>query len=327
MKHKGLCLIGAGGIAQAHISAVEANSDLATITAIVDISPEASSKLAKQTGAKAFDSLTAALSDLGSTFDAVVICTPPSARIEYVKAALEAGKHVLMEKPIATNIEEAETLVDLAGEYPNLICATAYCHRFEPAIVEIKKLIDTGDYGKLVRVENTFACPMPQMQDHWMSDPAISGGGSLIDTASHSLDMFQHFVGEAELVGAVLYHGWEGRGETNVSVLLKAKNGVAAGMIGSGWNEAMRFQVKLICEKASFSYDYCIANTIVKQTAGVEGEESITVDGLKGRFGGQMKAFIEKINHPETQSNLATFGDGLKTARLVQAAQALCPCG
>ncbi|QQE11692.1 Gfo/Idh/MocA family oxidoreductase [Planctomycetota bacterium] len=330
MKQTSICLIGAGGIASAHVAAVEQLNGPAKIVAVADPNSEAAKAIAEANDAKAYAHFDEIVADTEtfSTVDAVVICTPPSIRIPLVEAALKSGKHVLMEKPMASSYEDALKLTDMAASYPDLVCATAYCHRFESGITEIKKLVESGEFGRLVRIENTFACPMPQMKDHWMSDPKLSGGGSLIDTACHSLDMFQYLAGKPELVGAVLFNGWEGRGESNATVLVKADEKTelpVAGTINSGWNEAMRFQVNVVTEKASFFYDYCKANIIFKSVAGVKGVEEIELDAPLGRFGGQMKAFIEKIQNG-TESDLATFVDGLNVAKIVSDAQNQTAC-
>ncbi|QDU33624.1 Putative 4,5-dihydroxyphthalate dehydrogenase [Poriferisphaera corsica] len=330
MKQTSICLIGAGGIAAAHIDAANFLSSSVKITAIADPNLEVAQKLATNLDAKAYTNFEEVLADsaIASTIDAVIICTPPSVRLPIVEAAIKNKMHVLMEKPIASTLEDAEKLTQLAAQNPQITCAIAYCHRFESGITHIKKLVESGDFGRLVRVENTFAAPAPQMKDHWMSDPKVSGGGSLIDTACHSLDMFQYLAGTPELVGAVLFNGWEGRGESNATVLVAATDKSelpVAGTINSGWNEAMRFQVNVVTEKASFAYDYCKPNIVSKQTAGVEGIEEINLGDQPGRFGGQLKAFVEKITNG-TESDLATFADGLNVANVIADAQGHTQC-
>ena len=329
MKQINICLIGAGGIAAAHVAAVEQINGPAKIVAVADPNTEAAQAIATKQDAKAYKNFDEVIADteMIAKVDAVIICTPPSIRIPLVEAAIANGKHVLMEKPIASSLEDAQKLATLASG-TNLVCAMAYCHRFEAAIVEIKKMVESGEFGKFVRFENIFAGYSPQMKDHWMSNPAVSGGGSLIDTACHSLDMFQYLAGTPQLVGATLFNAWEGRGESNATVLVKTTDSdetPIAGFIGSGWNEPMRFDLNVITEKAIFSYDYCKPNVVCKRLADKEGIEEITLDAPLGRFGGQLKAFVEKIQEGK-DSDLATFEDGLAVAKVVAEAQAQCAC-
>src|SRR5207253_8557939 len=112
-------------------------------------------------------------SQISNRINAMIVCTPPSAREEYVQAALSKNLAVLVEKPLAHTLAAACRLSNLSSDHPDTPTAVGYCHRFTPAIIEIKNRITNGTLGEIVRFENTFASNNPKMQTHWMSDPAI----------------------------------------------------------------------------------------------------------------------------------------------------------
>ena len=219
-----LGLIGAGNIAKAHVAAAEALGSRVRVRAIMDPRTQAAEALAGPIDAAVFPHVRAMLTNLeaAAELDGVIVCTPPSARTEVVAAALGAGLSVLTEKPLAHRLEEGQRLADLAEAHPGQTCLVGFCHRFTPAIDTMIELASAGRIGSVVRFENTFAANLPHLRDAWMSDPAVSGGGSLIDTGMHSLDLFRYLFGHTAVEGAVMRQGWTGRGESNATLLLSA---------------------------------------------------------------------------------------------------------
>jgi predicted dehydrogenase len=215
-----IAIVGAGGISRAHIVAAQATHGNISIGAIIDPIESARKSAADAAGGcPHYASLEEALS-ADKSLNGVAICTPPSARIPLVKLAVERKLPVLMEKPIAHTLADAKILADIASKTPPLL-AVGYCHRFTPAVLEIKNRIAAGQLGVVVRFENTFACDLStKMKDHWMSDPKVSGGGSFIDTGCHSVDLYRFLLGDAKVKAAVFMKLWPGRGESNATLLL-----------------------------------------------------------------------------------------------------------
>lgn len=316
-----IALIGAGGIARAHRAAAEA-TDRVRVAAIVDTSEtvRAASTL------PAFESIEALLtSDAGERIRGAVLCTPPSVRGEAIRPLLEAGKAVLCEKPLARSEEEAAALVDLARKYPHVPTAVGYCHRFTPAVEEMKRRAVAGDLGTLIRFENTFACWHPTMRTSWMSDVQVSGGGSFIDTGCHSLDLFQFLCGNGTVTGAVFHREWEGRGESNATVLLKADSG-AAGMIASGWQEPDRFIVTLVGTAGLLSYDYARPTELSWQPSHDAPPQTLSVETHEVRFRRQLEHFaswVEGGAAAEGRGELCNFESARAVARMVDKATAV----
>lgn len=309
-----------------------------SITAAVDPVADARQAMAEKTGAAAFaslDELLAARAEGSVAVDAVILCVPPSGRIPLVEAALEAGLAVLAEKPLAHNVQEASALVALAERHPDTLTAVAYCHRFTPALMEMKRQLHAGTVGTPVRFENHFACWHPTLQGKWMSDPTVSGGGSLVDTGCHSLDLLGFLVDgidRVEVRAASLHQGWDNRGDTNATLLVDAalNQHRFAGIINSGWCEADRFTVSITGTHGTLAYDFLDQPEVLRFTPShpeAGAPEAITVENHDVRFAKQLEAFANafadraRAGLDETPG-LASFGEAAAVARLVQDAYA-----
>lgn len=326
MSEIGLAIIGAGIIADAHLAAAAA-SQRVKIVAVVEPVQERRHLLALRAGAQPFADLDALLQDhdARAAVDAVLICTPPSIRRELVEAALNAGLPVMVEKPLAHCVGDAQQLVRLAERYPNTPTAVAFCHRFTPAIREMKRRIDRGDLGTLVRFENVFACWHPTMQTHWMSDPSKSGGGSLLDTGCHGLDIFHYLVGASQTDAAILSHQWPGRGDSNATLLVHhgspaTGTPAVAGVLCSGWAEPARFLVTVVGTDGLLAYDFEKPEQLLWSRS-TEPAQTLTVETHETRFRHQLEAFADLVQNPTAKTDLATFEDGLAVAVTLQDAK------
>ncbi|GAB4108610.1 MAG: hypothetical protein Kow00105_16080 [Phycisphaeraceae bacterium] len=263
--------------------------------------------------------------ELRRTLDGVVICTPPYVRITLVEKALEAGLAVLVEKPLAHTVADARMLVRLAEQHPQVPTAVAFCHRFTPAIREMKRQIEQGEIGQLIRYENVFACWHPTMQNHWMSDPTLSGGGSLVDTGCHGIDIFHYLIGPSQFDAAIMNHQWAGRGDSNATMLIHhnqpgKESTPVAGVLCTGWAEPVRFIVTVVGTEALLSYDYEKPEQL--QLLKNDGQsKTLRVETHETRFQHQLEAFADLIKNPQAETDLASFEDGLAAVQTLQSAQ------
>lgn len=323
MSHFEIALVGGGGISQAHIASVKASGRGIRIAGLIDPNEGARKSAALAAATEGFASFDAFLASAASkNVKGIVVCTPPSARIPIVKSALGRGIGVLMEKPMAHTLADAKALAELAQKHANVITAIGYCHRFTPAIIDMKKRIAAGEIGQLTRFENTFAAPLAEkMATHWMSDPAISGGGSFIDTGCHSLDLFLHLIGTGKVASAIFTRAWPGRGESSATALMRSDAGIA-GTIQSGWSEPARFTVAVVGTKGSLSYDYDFA-TELRFRSNEGKDEKLAVESHDVRFQRQLEAFADAVENKPLSVKPASFADGLVTATWVDQAQKL----
>ena len=334
-----LALVGAGNIARAHVAAAASLPGVVELVAVVDTRRDAAEALAATCGAAAFGSVEEMLGTLGDTPagvpDAAVVCTPPSARVEAAERLMAAGCSVLLEKPLAHTVVDAEALVRLADAHPAAVAVTGFCHRFTPAVDAMIGLVADGRIGEIVRCENTFAADLPHLRAHWMSDGAVAGGGSLIDTGLHSLDLFAYLFGPATVEGAVFRHGWEGRSESNATVLLRAGGAggaeagdariattlPVAGVVACGWAENSRFDLRLVGTAGSLLYDFEKPETLFLATPA--GSEELAVETHEVRFDRQLAAFAARVAGGSDDAPLCGFVGGLEALRRVTEAAAL----
>ena len=137
--------------------------------------------------------------------DIVSICTPNNAHAPIAIAALQAGKHVLCEKPIASTRKDAEAMAAAAAEAAKkgVISMNAYQYRRVPALVLAKKFIDEGSIGKILNVRCTYLQSWsadPSSPLSWRFQKEIAGAGTLGDIASHVIDIAQMLAGDIESV-------------------------------------------------------------------------------------------------------------------------------
>jgi predicted dehydrogenase len=136
--------------------------------------------------------------------DAIVICTPPHLHAKIGIAAMQAGKHVLCEKPLARTIEEAEAMVNTA-QANNVRLKCGLNHRFHPAIQKAKQLLDQGNIGRPIFVRCRYGIGgRPGYENEWRANPDIAGGGEVMDQGTHAIDLSRWFLGEFTEVSALL---------------------------------------------------------------------------------------------------------------------------
>ena len=131
--------------------------------------------------------------------NAIYVATPPLQHEEYSIAALNAGKPVYVEKPMAINVASAKRMADAAEG--NKLCVAHY-RRSQPLFVKLKELLDSGIIGKIRFVDLKFLqaplsaeeLKVPKVQ--WRLDPSIAGGGLFNDLAPHQLDLMLYFFGK-----------------------------------------------------------------------------------------------------------------------------------
>ena len=113
-------------------------------------------------------------------------------------ACLEAGKHALTEKPMASELADARRMIAVSREHPELKLGVIFQNRYNPATVELKKIIDSGEQGAFLgaRAEVTWRREAPYYQESgWRGAWATEGGGALINQAIHTLDLLSYLGG------------------------------------------------------------------------------------------------------------------------------------
>lgn len=137
--------------------------------------------------------------------DVVSICTPNNAHAEMAIAALEAGKHVICEKPIASTLEDAKKMeaASIKAAEKGIISMNAYQYRRVPALVLAKKFLEEGSLGEILNIRCTYLQSWsadPDSPLSWRFQKDIAGAGTLGDIASHVIDIAQYLGGDIDEV-------------------------------------------------------------------------------------------------------------------------------
>jgi predicted dehydrogenase len=174
--------------------------------------------------------------------DAVIVSTPPSLHAEMTIEALENGKHVLCEKPLARTLEEC-SLMNRAAERSGRLLATGFNYRFYPSMLKARELLDAGTIGELNHVRSYAGYTAKDHNHEWLHDVEVMGGGALRDNGIHLLDLTRYFMGEvAEVKGYASNAVWKFRGcEDNGFGLLRSPTGVI-GTVQASWTEWRGYQ-------------------------------------------------------------------------------------
>jgi len=224
-------LVGAGRIGHAYAQAFE-SAEAAKLIATADVRDEAAQALAHQAGCAAFDTYQAM--QRKAELDAVLICTPPVTHPELALYFMDHGVHVLCEKPFAIDVAHAKLM--LAASKRNCVAVTmASKFRYVDDVIRAKSIVSSGILGELVLFENAFTSRI-DMTAQWNSDPAISGGGVLIDNGTHSVDIMRYFLGSLADVSVVEGKRTQGLGvEDTVRIFVRSEAGVM-GSIDLSWS-------------------------------------------------------------------------------------------
>ncbi|KLU06956.1 electron transport protein [Rhodopirellula islandica] len=157
--------------------------------------------------------------------DAVYIATPVDCHCPQTIAAAEAGKHVLVEKPMAIDPEQCQRMIT-ACERAGVTLGVAYYRRFYPAVERIQQLIQSGTLGRVLSIACVTGNPNRFPADDWRVVLARGGGGPLMDIGSHRLDLFLHLIGDIRSVQSSRIDSADFEAEQVATLLMQFNNGV-----------------------------------------------------------------------------------------------------
>ena len=187
-----IAIVGCGGIAnQKHMPSIKANADKADMVAFCDIIPERAEKAAKEygvEGAKVYTDYKEMLADTSVEFDVVHVCTPNVAHCPITVAAFEAGKHVMCEKPMAHNTEDARKMID-AWKKSGKKFTIGYQNRLRDDTQTLHASCEAGELGEIYFAKAHALRRRAVPTWGVFPNKALQGGGPLIDIGTHALDI------------------------------------------------------------------------------------------------------------------------------------------
>ena len=179
-------VIGAGGMGRAHIDRIENELAGGKVVAVADLFPDAAARAAEPLGAKVYGSGAELIAD--PDVDAVMITTFGSAHAPDVIAAIEAGKYVLCEKPLATTAEDALRIIDAEVAAGKKLVTVGFMRRFDAGYREMKAALDSGEHGYATLVHCRHR--NPTVPEGYKTRNMID------DTAIHEIDTCRFLLGE-----------------------------------------------------------------------------------------------------------------------------------
>ena len=291
-------VIGAGGIADRRTIPGLLLAENAELTAVMDMDMKTTQELAKKHGAaKAYDCADELLKD--PDVDAVYIASPVVAHYEQAKKAALAGKHILIEKPVALTVAQGEELVKLCQEQ-NVRFASGFMMRFHAYHVKAKELVEQGVLGTIVSARAQLTCWYPDMPGNWRQSVATAGGGALMDMGVHCIDLLQYIIGDKVTAVSALTgtKTFKYEIEDSATALLLFKNGAYA-TVDSNFNipdNAAECRLEIYGTKGSI-----LASGTISQVEGGNFRLLLSQDS-------EYSAIQDRSNTGETQVDV-TFGN------------------
>lgn len=224
-------IAGTGMIAGVHADAINSISDCKLLVAYARNKNKVD-EFASKYKTKAYSDYDEFLKTPG--LEIVSICTPSGLHAEYGIKAAQAGKHVIVEKPIETTLEKADALIKACDD-AGVKLAVIFQSRTLPDVIKIKRAIDKGLIGKLMlgdAIVKWYRSPEYYAPGSWHGTQALDGGGALINQAIHTVDLLQWLMGSVDTLfafkSALRYPHIEA--EDTLTATLRFKNG-ALGVI------------------------------------------------------------------------------------------------
>jgi predicted dehydrogenase len=213
--------------------------------------------------------------------DMVIVATPHDGLAEIARAAVVAGKHVLVEKPAARYARELSDLPDLAAAH-GVRVRVGFNHRYHRAFQQARRIVDRGALGPLMFVRARYGHGgRVGYESEWRSNPEISGGGELLDQGVHLIDLARWFLGDfPDVSGHAATYFWDMPAEDNGFLLLKTAT-----------------------KRVAFLHASCTEwkNTFSFELYGHKGK--LHIEGLGGSYGVESLAWyrmLPEMGPPET---------------------------
>lgn len=323
-------VVGAGTIGEVHASVITRRSD-AVVAAVVNRSPDRAEQLADRlvdAGAPR-PTVATSLGEVLDGCDAVVVCTPSGLHAEHAVAALTAGKHTLIEKPLAVDLTAAARVRDAQdSSTPRPVASVVSQHRFDPGSRDLSELLHRGALGRITSAAVTVPWWRPQeYYDSAAWRGTVAGdGGALMNQGVHTLDLLLWLLGTPARVyaeWATLAHRIEA--EDTLVATLRFRTGTLATVLTTTAARPglpSRLQLHGTAGSAVLEDDVLLTvgdtaattpvNASAPATAGDDPQRRL-LDGLDAQYSDLLRC-IRTGDRPQV-----TVADGLRTLRVVGA--------
>ena len=244
-------LIGVGSMGQNHVRVL---SEIAHLVGVADSDVNTGAAVSNRFSVSYFMNYKDLLKE---RLDAVVIAAPTSLHHEMASAALQAGLHVLVEKPICSNMRQAEKLVDMAEDV-GLTLSVGHIERYNPVVAFAKKALRGNEYGQLITASTRRVSSLPER---------IRDVGVIMDLGIHDMDVLRFLIGSP--VRSIYTLGGRekhAKFEDHANILMSFENGVT-GFVEVNWLTPMKVRrLSLTCIKNFVELDYTTQSVTISSS-------------------------------------------------------------
>ncbi|GAF80381.1 unnamed protein product, partial [marine sediment metagenome] len=256
-----IAVVGVGSWGKNH-ARVFKEIEFTNLVGIYDLDKKRAEELAKEHGAECYSNLEKMLKS--EEIDAISIASPTSTHAEIALMAIENGKHVLIEKPMTSNVEEAEKILD-AEKKSNVLVSVGFIERFNPIVSRSKRLIENEELGELVLISARRLGP------YWPD--RLKDVDVIRDVSIHDIDIFRHLIAKDPISvyarGGKLRHAYFDYAE----ILLDFGKGVT-GFIESNYLTPHKLRkLMLTCEKGVVEADYISQEYLIEDEEWVRNKK------------------------------------------------------
>lgn len=317
-----VAIIGCGNIFPVHADAIKGNHN-AELRAVVDINKNKAEKAGKKYDCNFYTEHKEMLKN--ENIDIVQICTPHHKHADIAVESMKFGVDVLVEKPLANNIEQAKIMIKAANKY-NKRLGVVFQNRFKKNILKAKEVLESGRLGKIEGIKGIltwFRDENYYQQADWRGKFSTEGGGVLINQAIHTLDLLQWFGGEVEAVyGNVSTRRLETviEVEDTADANLFFKSGASGIFFATNcYSNNSNVNIEIDCENGEIKLDN---NKLIIKTGGVSKKYSYNESNkYKSYWGYGHKVLIEGFYKDilENSNKFTVSGkESIKTQKIIQ---------
>jgi dTDP-4-amino-4,6-dideoxygalactose transaminase/predicted dehydrogenase len=307
-------IVGCGQMGRWHLDSYKKNPRV-ELVGFVDTAFDRAEQFAREVGGRAYRSHTDLLA--AEKLDAVSVCTVPATHRNVAIDCLEAGVHVLCEKPLAISVREAEEMSRKAAETKRLLF-TAFKFRFHDEVRKAKELIDSGSLGRVLNFRLMFGGYI-DMHGQWYAQKALAGGGIIMDNGPHAADLMRFLFGDVKTISAQVARIQELEVEDTAKLDVRMEN-ETVGTTDLSWCVRIppRSYLEIYGEDGAASLD--AQGISYKFKTWNQWKRDDNELDVKGAFARQIHYFIDALSgqNPLALGN----GEGVASQRVIEAAYA-----
>lgn len=326
--NKKFAIIGCGRIAERHAQYINVVGEL---SAVCDVKEERAKKLARENKCQYYFNIDGLL-DSEKRVDVISVCTPNGLHASHTIKSLQAGKHVLCEKPMATNVKDCEKMI-LEAESANKKLFIVKQNRYNPPILALKKVIDEGKLGNIFNVQ--LNCFWNRNEEYYLSSDwkgkKKMDGGTLFTQFSHFIDLLYWLIGDIRDVSVIT------RNFTHQNLIEFEDTGVIILEFDQGAIGTINYTVNSFAKNMEGSITVFGGDGTVKvggqylNTLEYQNIKNYRIENLEesrppneyGTYQGSMsnhdKVYENLIEVLDNQGTIATSGlEGMKTVQIIE---------